>query len=65
MTDFPPYQKNYAPGWNDTEGHYTTTDNAVIHIKCPRCGCQTRDPFGMGKVIHDPDRCETNGLKYV
>lgn len=24
---------------------------------CPVCGTQTRDPFGMGVVIHDIERC--------
>lgn len=24
---------------------------------CPVCGAQTRDPFGMGVVIHDIERC--------
>lgn len=24
-----------------------------VPIKCPKCGAQTRDPFGGGLIIHD------------
>ena len=24
---------------------------------CKHCGCQTKDPFGMGKVVHDVVAC--------
>lgn len=27
---------------------------------CPHCGCQTKDPFGMGKTIHDVEKCKRN-----
>ena len=27
---------------------------------CPQCGCQTKDPFGMGKTIHNVKNCKTN-----
>jgi len=29
--------------------------------QCPKCGCQTKDPFGQGMVIHDVSICK--GLK--
>ena len=25
---------------------------------CKHCGCQTKDPFGMGKTIHDVKACQ-------
>ena len=27
---------------------------------CPHCGCQTKDPFGMGKTIHNVANCKRN-----
>lgn len=33
-----------------------TTDIPTPDV-CPRCGCQTRDPFGFGIVIHNIEQC--------
>ncbi len=32
--------------------------------QCPKCGCQTKDPFGMGKTIHDESACSA-GFRYL
>ena len=35
-----------------------TTDTP--RTDCPHCGCQTKDPFGMGKTIHNVENCKRN-----
>ena len=34
----------------------TTTDTPRPDA-CPHCGCQTKDPFGMGETIHNVELC--------
>ena len=37
----------------------TTTTETPLDA-CPHCGCQTKDPFGMGKTIHNVENCKRN-----
>lgn len=38
----------------------TTTTATPRTDACPHCGCQTKDPFGMGKTIHNVENCKRN-----
>ena len=38
----------------------THTSAVSMPSVCPRCGCQVYDPFGMGKIIPNIQKC--NGL---
>ena len=40
----------------------THTDKCIGNVSdaCPHCGCQTKDPFGMGKTIHNVKKCKRN-----
>lgn len=42
-------------GDTHTAGGYELVE--ARFVTCPHCGCQTRSPFGGGKVIHDIDGC--------
>jgi len=37
-----------------------TTQETPRTDACPHCGCQTKDPFGMGKTIHNIENCKRN-----
>ena len=32
---------------------------------CPHCGKPMLDPYGLGNVIHDVERCERKQPKYL
>lgn len=58
-TGLRPYRMGYCPVFRKrTDAIHGTRCTAHKAIgPCPKCGCQTRDPFGSGKVIHDVGSC--------
>lgn len=54
------FEEPCAPGWNDPVETYTT-DSATG--RCPKCGAQIYDPFGMDKVVHDVAECNGKYLR--
>jgi hypothetical protein len=34
------------------------TKETGVPEKCPKCGIMVKDPFGMGKIIHDIENCQ-------
>lgn len=54
-----PYRVGYCPLFlKRTDAlHGAACTAHTFLMQCPKCGCQTRDPFGSGKVIHDAVEC--------